>query len=467
MFIVTIENRAGDIVGEHSFDEGEFVMGRSQHCDIVLSSPNISRRHGRIFVRDRKAYIEDLNSSNGIFLDGERITGVVEIGLSGSFQIGEFVLHLEGTPYNTGPQETVFGRLTVITPDGPGRVCWIDKNSQLVGRGRDASITILDPSISRVHAKITVDGVGRVFLEDLQAANGTFVNNEQNTGTIELHPGDMVRLGNQDLLFDGPPGAPDVSDHEMRAAGKRPPSARSSGLLKVLTGLLILMIVAIGIALAVVALNEEGLEDSADSTEVVALDTQKDTEPDTDTDEQTDAGTAAAEDTTSAVDTSPPATDTKAVAVQDTTDPNLERCIRSANRAFQDLNLKSLDKALVCARAISPEDERVVRLDDILLRETVAQAMIEKARAALKAKQPGSALLKLSRIDPASALIKMATNLNKEAQEAYADQKRAFDRRCASRRKTNDECTALINDLLQFEPYKNTRLLRLKRKWGL
>ncbi|MBR58136.1 MAG: hypothetical protein CMH54_08960 [Myxococcales bacterium] len=463
MFIVTIENRAGDIVGEHSFDEGEYVMGRSQHCDIVLSSPNISRRHGRIFVRDRKAHIEDLNSSNGIFVDGERITGVVELGLTGTFQIGEFILHLEGTPYNTGPQATVYGRLTVITPEGPGRVCWIDKNSLLVGRGRDASITILDPSISRVHAKVTVDGVGRVFLEDLQAANGTFVNNEQITDTAELHPGDMVRLGNQELLFDGPPGAPDVSDHEMQAVGKKPPAAGNSNLLKILTGLLVLMIAAIGIALAVVAMNEKDLVEEPDVPNLVASDVQSDVE----TPETADIQSTTAVDSGPTKDVTSTPTDTETAAPKDASDPNLERCLRRADRAFQDLNLKAMDKALACARAISPEDKRVVALDDIILRETVAQAMIEKARAALKNKEPGSALLKLSRIDPESALNKMAGNLRKEAQEAYSDQARAFDRKCAKRRQPNDDCKTLLNDLLQFEPYKNTRLLRIKRKWGL
>jgi sigma-B regulation protein RsbU (phosphoserine phosphatase) len=50
------------------------IIGRSELCDVVLESPDISREHARIF-RDPfgRWIIEDLGSSNGIFINGKRV----------------------------------------------------------------------------------------------------------------------------------------------------------------------------------------------------------------------------------------------------------------------------------------------------------------------------------------------------------------------------------------------------------
>ena len=129
MFTLIIENRNGEISAEHSFEEGEFIIGRSHHCDIILSSPNVSRRHGRLFVQGGRAYIEDMNSSNGIYVGGKRVSGVVELGHSAQIRISDFILQLEGTPYSTAPTNVVHGRVVVMTPEGPGKVFWINKSS--------------------------------------------------------------------------------------------------------------------------------------------------------------------------------------------------------------------------------------------------------------------------------------------------------------------------------------------------
>ncbi len=50
------------------------ILGRDANCDIILDSPRISRLHARIFQDPFGRWIiEDLDSRNGIFIDGERI----------------------------------------------------------------------------------------------------------------------------------------------------------------------------------------------------------------------------------------------------------------------------------------------------------------------------------------------------------------------------------------------------------
>lgn len=50
------------------------VLGRSPDCQIVVSSNAVSRRHARLFWQGPELMIEDLGSSNGTFVNGERLT---------------------------------------------------------------------------------------------------------------------------------------------------------------------------------------------------------------------------------------------------------------------------------------------------------------------------------------------------------------------------------------------------------
>ncbi|MDX1386519.1 MAG: GGDEF domain-containing protein, partial [bacterium] len=53
--------------------EGETVWGRSQDADVLVEDEAISRYHFKIKVKDKIATIEDLNSTNGTFVNGNRV----------------------------------------------------------------------------------------------------------------------------------------------------------------------------------------------------------------------------------------------------------------------------------------------------------------------------------------------------------------------------------------------------------
>jgi serine/threonine protein kinase len=69
----------------------------------------------------------------------------------------------------------------------------INGESVMVGRDRTCSIVLAHPAVSRRHARITVGGQAPI-LEDLQSANGTYVNNAR-VERVVLKPGDIVRFG--------------------------------------------------------------------------------------------------------------------------------------------------------------------------------------------------------------------------------------------------------------------------------
>jgi hypothetical protein len=54
-------------------DRPRAVVGRSQRCDYVLSDPNISRRHFELQLRGSDWYLVDLESTNGVKVNGRRV----------------------------------------------------------------------------------------------------------------------------------------------------------------------------------------------------------------------------------------------------------------------------------------------------------------------------------------------------------------------------------------------------------
>jgi adenylate cyclase len=73
------------------------VIGRhSRYCSLVLNHDSISRRHARLSIAHERISIEDLGSTNGTFVDGQKITAytAVPVRIGSHIRVGdqEFVL---------------------------------------------------------------------------------------------------------------------------------------------------------------------------------------------------------------------------------------------------------------------------------------------------------------------------------------------------------------------------------------
>jgi len=91
--------------------------------------------------------------------------------------------------------------ITVITQTGRQKVELLEQNA--VGRHSGNDIKIQDPSVSKNHCHISMDGNGMCFIEDRMSTNGTFVNTRRIHGKTVLFPGDEIRLGNVIVLLEG------------------------------------------------------------------------------------------------------------------------------------------------------------------------------------------------------------------------------------------------------------------------
>lgn len=67
-------------------------IGRTAPADVILSDFKVSRTHCKVELRDNELYVLDLNSTNGTFVDGERVSGTAAIPLGSAITIGSFTL---------------------------------------------------------------------------------------------------------------------------------------------------------------------------------------------------------------------------------------------------------------------------------------------------------------------------------------------------------------------------------------
>jgi pSer/pThr/pTyr-binding forkhead associated (FHA) protein len=58
---------------EIALDAPAFVIGRSKECDLAIDHPCLSRQHAQIERQGQLYYLTDLKSTNGTFVNGERL----------------------------------------------------------------------------------------------------------------------------------------------------------------------------------------------------------------------------------------------------------------------------------------------------------------------------------------------------------------------------------------------------------
>jgi pSer/pThr/pTyr-binding forkhead associated (FHA) protein/tetratricopeptide (TPR) repeat protein len=245
-------------------DLGEVSIGRLDGNTIRLNERNVSRRHARLFKDSSNVVAEDLDSYNGVFVNGDRIKGRQEIHVGDLIRIGDFQLELRGEGLQSVAGETtqrtqvhdieatqpdvrfaqdssstipdqdtepdleptaiirmahmedveasrqksaIAGRrakLICVSSQFAGEEFEIKKTEVVIGRTEENDIAIDHRSVSRHHAKLITAGQS-VKIVDLKSANGTLVNGEE-YAQIDLKTGDLLELGHVKFRYV-PPGA--------------------------------------------------------------------------------------------------------------------------------------------------------------------------------------------------------------------------------------------------------------------
>lgn len=78
--------------GEVAFHEivtGSFVIGRSPSCNLIVNDTKTSRKHAAIKQLEVGYTIEDLGSSNGTLVNGQKISGVISLKVGDKIVVGK------------------------------------------------------------------------------------------------------------------------------------------------------------------------------------------------------------------------------------------------------------------------------------------------------------------------------------------------------------------------------------------
>ena len=78
---------------EHVLEAGQ-TIGR-EGCDVMVPDPDVSRRHAMIHGVDEGLGVEDLGSTNGTFVNGERVTGITGLEPGDKLRFGNTVWRYE------------------------------------------------------------------------------------------------------------------------------------------------------------------------------------------------------------------------------------------------------------------------------------------------------------------------------------------------------------------------------------
>ncbi|MBN1934666.1 MAG: FHA domain-containing protein [Anaerolineae bacterium] len=77
---------------EHLLRGEQITIGRAVECDIVITSKRVSREHARICRESWRVILQDADSTNGTFLNGERVLQPIDLRDGDQIDIGGVIL---------------------------------------------------------------------------------------------------------------------------------------------------------------------------------------------------------------------------------------------------------------------------------------------------------------------------------------------------------------------------------------
>jgi serine/threonine protein kinase len=77
-----------ELIAKYAIEHGEYIIGRDASCPVVVDADLVSRHHARLTFNAFELVIEDLGSSNGVFIDGVQVQLPTRVRLDQEVQVG-------------------------------------------------------------------------------------------------------------------------------------------------------------------------------------------------------------------------------------------------------------------------------------------------------------------------------------------------------------------------------------------
>ena len=210
--------------GEHEpvvLDDGIMRVGSASDCTLVLSGPGVALHHGEIETHGGESVVRALDASVATVLNGRQIMGETTLKPGDLLLFGRVGCRISSDrvaattkPPPSAPvkaeKEDAMTRVRQTLPKFMLRgvsgatfgKTFALTGSMVIGRQHDSDIPIPAEEISRHHARLQV-GADGVLVEDLNSANGTFINDKRVQNGL-LRPGEELRLDTVRFLLVAP-----------------------------------------------------------------------------------------------------------------------------------------------------------------------------------------------------------------------------------------------------------------------
>lgn len=187
-----------------------WLIGSGTDCDVVVPHPNVSANHCRLTRSATGFVVEDLQSSNGTFVNGVRVVEPIAVSRQDQITLGRTVeMPWPGSGSTSFDEGGRGSRRAVESTASAGSAgaspsrspheavqvtVTLRGSAMVLGRDPQCDHVLEYPMVSWRHARITRDGAS-LFVEDLNSSNGTFVNGVRIRERTVVKPGDDVGLG--------------------------------------------------------------------------------------------------------------------------------------------------------------------------------------------------------------------------------------------------------------------------------
>lgn len=145
---------------EHHLEQEVTRLGRAVENEVVIVSKRASREHAHVRRAGRKIFLDDLGSTNGTYLNDERVLGSVQLRDGDQIAIGEIKLIFRDP--DTTTRETPFPELEINLEAGVVR---LNRHIVQLSPKEFSLLAYLDRNRSKVCSK---DEIGRAVWAEYQ-----------------------------------------------------------------------------------------------------------------------------------------------------------------------------------------------------------------------------------------------------------------------------------------------------------
>lgn len=217
-------NGESDSGQEITLDQSDLILGRDPGTDVVIESPGVSRQHARIFFQDGLYVIEDLNSSNGTFVNEQQITAPAHLQPEDRIRLGKLVEIVfrapavqseeivESPAYASDElsatmladdsfdlaQTAIPPQLSVTIAGDETQDHTLTRDVITIGRADDNDIVVPSKIVSRYHGRLERVSGGYAFVPLPEAGNPVLFQGRSLLEQRRLQHDDVLRIGSQD-----------------------------------------------------------------------------------------------------------------------------------------------------------------------------------------------------------------------------------------------------------------------------